>query len=62
MLFTVVNLARHLAIDPEVAFRRANDRFAERFRTIERLASLAGKRLTDMSLDELDALWDAAKA
>ncbi len=62
VLFTVVNLARHLAIDPEVAFRRANDRFAERFRTIERLASLAGKRLTDMSLDELDALWDRAKA
>jgi tetrapyrrole methylase family protein/MazG family protein len=61
VLFTVVNLARHLGIDPEVAFRRANDRFADRFREVERLAEVSGVALRDMSLEELDALWDQAK-
>ena len=61
VLFTVVNLARHLGLDPEVAFRRANDRFADRFREVERLAGAAGATLGDLSLEQLDALWDRAK-
>jgi len=61
VLFSVVNVARHLGIDPEVAFRRANDRFAERFRIVERLAAASGRELGSMTLAELDALWDRAK-
>lgn len=61
VLFSVVNLARHLGIDAELAFRRANDRFAERFRTVERLAVEAGSDLAAMSLEELDSLWERAK-
>ena len=61
VLFSVVNLARHLGLDPEVAFRRANDRFADRFREVERLAEASGTALGDLSLDELDALWERAK-
>ncbi len=61
VLFSVVNLARHLGLDPEIAFRRANDRFADRFREVERLAEASGTALGDLSLDELDALWERAK-
>lgn len=62
VLFSVVNLARHLGIDPEIAFRRANDRFAGRFRRVEQLGEASGLDLSVMTLDELDALWDQAKA
>jgi tetrapyrrole methylase family protein/MazG family protein len=61
VLFSVVNLARHAGVDPELALRGAADRFADRFREVERLASGSGRSLTDMSLDELDELWDSAK-
>jgi len=61
VLFTVVNLARHLGIDPELSFRRANDRFADRFRTMERLAAAEGEALDGMSLEQLDALWALTK-
>jgi MazG family protein len=62
VLFTAVNLARHLGLDPEMAFRRANDRFADRFRVVETLAAAAGEDLSSLSLERLDALWEAAKA
>lgn len=61
VLFTVVNLARHLNMDTEVAFRRANDRFEARFREVERLAAASGTPLADMTLQELDVLWERAK-
>ncbi|MDQ3782224.1 MAG: nucleoside triphosphate pyrophosphohydrolase [Actinomycetota bacterium] len=61
LLFSVVNLARHLAVDPELAFRRANDRFEVRFRRLEELAAAAGDQLEALSLAQLDALWDQAK-
>ncbi|MEA3502692.1 MAG: nucleoside triphosphate pyrophosphohydrolase [Actinomycetota bacterium] len=62
LLFAVVNLARHLNIDTEIALSRANDTFAIRFRVVERLAAEAGRRLRDLDLAELDHLWEKAKA
>ena len=57
LLFSAVNLGRHLHIDPEVALRRAVDRFGRRFRQMEQTGVLDGK-----SPDELNTLWEAAKA
>ena len=56
LLFSMVNLARHLEIEPELALRHAADRFAARYRSMEASGPIAGK-----SLEELDALWEQAK-
>jgi ATP diphosphatase len=56
LLFSVVNLARHLAIDPEQALRSAADRFDRRFRAVEAEGTLAG-----LTLEEMDRRWEAAK-
>jgi len=57
LLFAVVNLARHLNIEPEAALREANRKFEQRFRAIEQTPGFS-----DLSLDEMEALWAAAKA
>ena len=57
VMFTVVNLARHLEIDPEMALRGAIDRFTSRFAAMEEMGPLDG-----LGLVELDARWDRAKA
>jgi MazG family protein len=62
LLFVVVNLARHLKIDPEVALTRANWKFKSRFQDMETAARSEGQRLGDLSQEELEALWEAAKA
>jgi len=62
LLFSVVNLARHLDVDPEIALSRANDVFSARFRVVERLASERGARLRDLDLETLETLWQTAKA
>jgi len=56
LLFAVVNLSRHLNIDAEAALREANRKFEQRFRAIEKTPGFV-----DMSLDEKEALWVAAK-
>jgi MazG family protein len=61
-LFVVANVARHLGIDPEAALRRTNGKFERRFRRIEELLAQKGKTPPDSSLEEMDALWDQAKA
>jgi MazG family protein len=61
MLFVLANVARHLRIDPEAALRSANAKFERRFRYIERQLAAKGKRPTDSSLEEMDALWNQAK-
>ena len=58
LLFAVVNLARHLKIDPEVALRAGNAKFDRRFRIME---TLAGEAFTALPLDEKEALWQQAK-
>lgn len=61
LLFSVVNLARHLKVDPETALRSANGKFDRRFRFIESVVRDQGRALEGCSLEELDALWGEAK-
>ncbi|MGH9788537.1 MAG: nucleoside triphosphate pyrophosphohydrolase [Candidatus Acidiferrales bacterium] len=61
LLFVVVNLARKLKVDPEVALRRANRKFVQRFHEIERELAARGKRPENSTLQEMDALWERAK-
>ncbi|MEL0194190.1 MAG: MazG family protein, partial [Acidimicrobiaceae bacterium] len=61
LLFAVVNLARHLDVEPEAALRSATDRFNARFREVERLADAADLSLRDLDIDGLDRLWNDAK-
>ncbi len=61
LLFAIVNLARHLNIDAEAALREATARFMRRFRQMERQALAQGQEMAQLSLDEMDALWEAAK-
>ncbi len=61
LLFSLVNLARWLGVDAESALREANDRFVARFKEIEARAAEQGRAITDYSLEELDAFWEAAK-
>jgi ATP diphosphatase len=62
LLFVMANLGRHLGVDPEAALRGANAKFTRRFASIEARLSEQGKRPQDSTLQEMDALWDAAKA
>ncbi|MCX7828931.1 MAG: nucleoside triphosphate pyrophosphohydrolase [Thermanaerothrix sp.] len=62
LLFAVVNLSRRLGVDPEEAIRATCDKFSRRFRTMEEAVALEGKGLGALSLEELDLLWDDAKA
>ncbi len=61
LLFALVNLSRWYEVDAESALRAANTRFLERFSHIERTARIQGRDLMEMSLKEMDALWDEAK-
>jgi nucleoside triphosphate diphosphatase len=61
LLFVVVNLARHLGVDPETALRMTNLKVERRFAAIEDGLAAAGKRPEDATLAEMDALWDQAK-
>jgi tetrapyrrole methylase family protein/MazG family protein len=62
LLFAVVNYARWLAIDPEAALRQANRRFRARFRHVEEMAYAQDRKLSEMNIEELEALWEMAKA
>ena len=62
LLFAVVNLARKLKVDGEVALQRATDKFATRFREVEAVARERGLALEKMTLAEMDEIWDAVKA
>ncbi len=57
----MVNVARHLDIDPELALRAATDKFRTRFETVEQLAADRSIDLRTSDLATLDALWDEAK-
>jgi tetrapyrrole methylase family protein/MazG family protein len=62
LLMVLVNVGRKLGIEAEAALRAGNDKFRRRFATVERLAAERAVALRDLSFEELDALWDAAKA
>jgi XTP/dITP diphosphohydrolase/tetrapyrrole methylase family protein/MazG family protein/ATP diphosphatase len=61
LLFAVVNLARHLDINPESALQRANTKFSERFRMVEGFVAESGEPWEGHSLESLDSLWERAK-
>ena len=61
LLFAVANLARHLKVDSESALEGATARFSERFRAVEAAAKAQGRALVEMTLDEMDVLWEEAK-
>ncbi|NNE56840.1 MAG: nucleoside triphosphate pyrophosphohydrolase [Hellea sp.] len=61
LIFAVTNLARKLNIDPEKALRRTNDKFIERFQYIERKSKASKIELEDMTLSEMEKLWQKAK-
>lgn len=62
LIFAVVNLARHLDVDPEAATRAANRKFERRFRFVEEELLRSGKTPAGSDLQEMDALWDRAKS
>ncbi|MGY4332904.1 ATP diphosphatase [Bradyrhizobium sp. LB7.2] len=62
LMFALVNLARHVDADPEAALRATNAKFERRFAYIERALEAQGRTLEQASLEEMDALWNAAKA
>jgi ATP diphosphatase len=62
LLFALVNLARHVRADPELALRSANAKFERRFAYIERALAARGRKLGEATLDEMDELWNEAKA
>jgi tetrapyrrole methylase family protein/MazG family protein len=61
VFFTIVNLSRALGIDAETAMREANEKFYRRFAFMEERAGQQGKSLSDLSLNELEELWQLAK-
>ena len=62
LLFAAVNLARHLGIDAETSLRASNAKFERRFASVEDALRARGRRLEDASLEEMEALWQQAKA
>ena len=62
LFFAMANLARHAKVDPEGALRRANAKFVRRFAHVEAGLAARGKRAEESTLEEMDALWDEARA
>lgn len=61
ILFSLVNLARFVKVNPEEALRRSTNRFIDRFHLVETQAAEKGTSLADMTLSEMDLLWEEAK-
>ncbi|RYD89099.1 MAG: nucleoside triphosphate pyrophosphohydrolase, partial [Sphingobacteriales bacterium] len=61
LMFSMVNYARFIDVDPENALERTNRKFKFRFEQMEHMAAEQGRQLHDMNLEEMDALWNAAK-
>lgn len=61
LLFVAANLARHAKVDPGAALRRANHKFERRFRAMEAIAAGEGQALSNLPLDQQEALWQRAK-
>lgn len=61
VLFSMINYARFLKIDPESALERTNKKFSKRFQFLEKVAAAQNRSLSEMSLDEMDLIWEQAK-
>lgn len=61
LLFSIVNYARFLNIDPDQALARTNKKFMKRFQAMEEVVAAKGKQMTDLNLAEMDAIWNAVK-
>lgn len=61
LLFSIVNYARFLNIDPDQALARTNKKFMKRFQAMEEVVAAEGKQMTDLSLAEMDVIWNAIK-
>jgi XTP/dITP diphosphohydrolase len=61
LLFSLVNYARFIDINPEDALERTNKKFISRFQFLENETRKAGKKISDMSLKEMDEYWEKAK-
>ena len=61
ILFSIVNLARFLKVQPELALSETINKFIKRFEYVERMVTQAGKKMEEMRLSELDHFWDQAK-
>lgn len=62
LLFALVNYARFLGISPEIALQKTNNKFIRRFQVIEEFAKKSNKSLSDMTLSEMDEIWNQAKS
>ena len=62
VLFSLINYARFLKIDPESALERTNKKFIQRFQFLEKESIKAGKQLSEMTLEEMDVYWEKSKA
>lgn len=62
LLFVVVNIARFLGVDPEIALKKANRKFLRRFEQMEQEAARQGRRLADLPRERLEALWELSKS
>src|SRR5438067_6069733 len=62
LLFTIANIARKLDVNPEEALQSTNRKFTRRFESMESKVHTSGRNLDQLSLEEMDALWDEAKA
>ena len=61
VLFSLVNYARFIDVDPESALERTNQKFIKRFQYLEKAVKNEGKSLSEMSLAEMDVYWEASK-
>ena len=61
LLFSIVNYARFLNIDPDQALARTNKKFMKRFQAMEEVVAAEGKQMTDLNLAEMDAIWNTVK-
>ncbi|MGQ9855300.1 MAG: nucleoside triphosphate pyrophosphohydrolase [Fervidobacterium sp.] len=62
LLFAIVNLARFMNVDPESAIRKATEKFILRFEKMEKMIENDGKKLEDMTLEEMDSYWNSIKS
>ena len=61
LMFSLLNVARHLDLDPDASLRRANIKFERRFRAMEELARSSGETLADLAPEQREALWEVSK-